>query len=159
MWPFKKKNENNPVTHPIDSLDDAHEALTKAKGNDADNEDTWVQPIDEGELAVDVFQRGADILIQASVGGVRPEDLDIDIDRDIVTIRGQRKSGYTVHEDQYYLRECHWGSFARTIVLPVDVDASRAEAEFKDGVLTITAPRNDRGTSIPIKVTRDRRPT
>jgi HSP20 family protein len=101
----------------------------------------WLEERYDGQLAVDVFQKGDSIVIQSTVAGVRPEDVDVAISNDLVTIRGVRHNDLQVTDDEYYTQECYWGGFSRTIVLPVDVLSDRADASMKNGILTITIPK------------------
>jgi HSP20 family protein len=104
------------------------------------------------QLTVDVYQTDGDILIRALVAGVRPEDLDIAITRDMVTIEGKRVEQKEVNEEGYVYRELYWGSFARTIVLPAEVDVDMAEAAEKHGLLTIKLPKINKDRQTKLKV-------
>ncbi len=95
----------------------------------------------EGQLAIDVFQTPEDIIIKSTIAGVRPEDIDINIDNDMVTIKGQRKEKTEAEEKDYYYQECYWGSFSRSIILPEEVNADQIQAELKNGILTIKLPK------------------
>ncbi|MBX4211818.1 MAG: Hsp20/alpha crystallin family protein [Candidatus Yanofskybacteria bacterium] len=106
----------------------------------------------EGQLAVDVFQDDEHVIIQATIAGVGRENIDIDIANDMVTIKGVRKSEQSVRESNYYHQELYWGPFSRSIILPVEVDASTAKAAIKNGVLTIKLPRTDVERTRKIKI-------
>jgi HSP20 family protein len=95
----------------------------------------------EGQLAVDVYQTKDKIVIKAPIAGVKPEDIDVAISEDVVTIRGDRKDEFAVEKDNYYVQECFWGSFSRSVILPTSTVAEKAEASLKDGVLTIQIPK------------------
>jgi HSP20 family protein len=95
---------------------------------------------EEGQLAVDIFQTENDLVIQSAIAGVKPEDLDISIERDIISIRGNREKPSEEGGD-YFCQECFWGSFSREIIVPVEADPQRAAAEMKNGVLTIRIPK------------------
>ena len=110
------------------------------------------QDLGEAQLTVDVFQTGSEIVIKALVAGVRPDDLDISITRDMVTIRGKRVEQKDVEEDDYVYRELFWGAFSRTIVLPAEVDVDMAEAEQKHGLLTIRLPKINKDRQTKLKV-------
>lgn len=105
------------------------------------------------QLTVDVYQNDSEIIIRALVAGVRPEDLDISITRDMVTIQGKRVDQKEVAEEGYVYRELYWGAFARTVVLPAEVDVDLAEASEKHGMLTIKLPKvnKDRQTKLKVK--------
>ncbi len=95
---------------------------------------------EEGQLAVDIYQTENDLIIQSAIAGVKPEDLDISIERDIISIRGNREKPFK-EEGDYFCQECFWGSFSREIIVPVEADPQRAVAEMKNGVLTIRIPK------------------
>jgi HSP20 family protein len=106
-------------------------------------EEPWTSPSNdaEGQLTIDVYQTDNDIVIKSTIAGVKPEDLDVSISNDMVTIRGERKNEEVVSGDNYYYQECYWGSFSRSVVLPVDVISEKAEASLKNGILTIRLPK------------------
>ncbi len=95
----------------------------------------------EGQLAVDVYQTKDTIVIKAPIAGVKPEDIDVAISEDVVTIRGDRKESTTIAKDSYYVQECFWGSFSRSVILPTSTVADKAEAGLNNGVLTIEIPK------------------
>lgn len=108
---------------------------------------------EEGQLSVDVFETDKKIIIKSPIAGVKPENLDIAINNDMLTVRGERKQEEDVSEDDYLYRECYWGAFSRSIILPAEVDTNSVEAELKNGILTITIKKtsNNEGVSINIK--------
>ncbi len=97
----------------------------------------------EGQLTIDVYQTDNDIVIKSTIAGVKPEDLDVSINNDMVTIRGDRKNEEKVEGENYYYQECYWGTFSRSVILPVEVIADKAEATMKNGILTIRLPKAD----------------
>lgn len=115
--------------------------------------DSWIsdQP-EEGELSVDVFQNQNEIIIKTMVAGVKPEDLDVSISRDMVAIKGKRENERTVADDDYFHRELYWGTFSRTIVLPQEIDVDSAEAIEKHGLLIIKLPKLDKNRQTRLKV-------
>ncbi|MBI1834029.1 MAG: Hsp20/alpha crystallin family protein [Candidatus Andersenbacteria bacterium] len=106
----------------------------------------------EGQLTVDVFQDDENIIIQSTIAGVASEDLDVSITNDMVTIRGERRKQYTTDEEDYFYQECYWGTFSRSIILPVEIDADRAEARIKNGILTIRIPKANTAVTRKLKV-------
>lgn len=106
----------------------------------------------DGELPVDMYQSDEAIVIRALVAGVSPNELDISITRDMVTIRGMREEIQEVHDDGYYHRELFWGSFSRTLVLPEEVAIDEAEAQEKHGLLEIKLPKLDKHRTTQLKV-------
>jgi len=105
-------------------------------------EKKWFEP--EGELTVDVYQTDNEIVIQSAVAGIKPEDLDISIENDMITIKGIREKFLEKEEKNYFYQECYWGRFSRKIISPVEIDGSRAKATIKQGILTIRIPKIER---------------
>lgn len=106
----------------------------------------------EGQLAIDVYQTGNEVVIKAPIAGVSPENIDISINDDVVTIKGERKQEKEVKQEDYYCQECYWGAFSRSVILPVGVAADRAKASFKDGILTVSLPKASAARAKKIKV-------
>lgn len=105
-----------------------------------------------GELSVDVYQTDNDIIIQAMVAGVRSEDLNISITREMVTLEGRRHKSAEIEGDNYFMKELYWGAFARKILLPCEVEPSEAEAYEKNGLLTLKMPKIDKERTQKVKV-------
>lgn len=95
----------------------------------------------EGQLTVDVFETDKEIIIQSVVAGVDPEDIDISIEKDMVSIKGKRERKVQERVENFFYQECFWGRFTREVVLPSEVDKNKAEASMKNGVLTIKIPK------------------
>ena len=127
-----------------------------ADTNDADDAD--FSPKDEageegeGELAVDVFQKQNEIVIKAMVAGVKPEDLDVALTREMVTIKGKRDRERHGASDEYAYKELYWGTFARSLVLPEEVDVDTAEANVQNGLLIIRLPKIDKKKTQKLKI-------
>jgi HSP20 family protein len=117
-----------------------------------DRESSILNNDEEGELAVDMCQTPSEIIIKTMVAGVKPEDLDISITRDMVTIRGKRSESYEVNESDFFHKELYWGSFSRTIVLPAEVEIEEAEAAERHGLLTLILPKIDKNRQSKLKV-------
>ena len=107
---------------------------------------------EEGELTVDVYQTPDDIIIKTIVAGVLPEDLDISITRDMVTIRGSRQESSEVNDGDYFHKELYWGTFSRTILLPQEIDVDASEASEKHGLLILRLPKMDKSRQTKLKV-------
>ncbi len=116
------------------------------------NEDTDEPEMEEGELSVDVYQTTSEIIIEAMVAGVKPEDLHLSITRDMVTIKGRRDGNTQVNHDDYFYKELYWGTFTRTILLPHEVEIEEAEAVEKHGLLIIRLPKVDKARQTKLKV-------
>ncbi len=106
----------------------------------------------EGQLTIDVYQTENDIVIKSTIAGVKPEDLDVSINNDMVTVKGERKNEEVVENGNYYYQECYWGSFSRSVLLPVDVVPEKADASLKNGILTIRLPKADTTRTKKIQV-------
>ena len=119
---------------------------------DADKKDDWADEEAEGQLTVDVYQTATDIYIKTMISGVKPDDLDISITRDMVTLKGKREATRDIAEDDYFFKELYWGAFSRTILLPQEVEVEEAEATEKYGLLTIRLPKIDKGRQTKLKV-------
>ena len=107
---------------------------------------------EEAQLTVDAYETPSEIIIRTMVAGVKPDDLDVSITRDSVTIRGKRSEDRTVSNNEYYHRELYWGSFARTITLPEEIDVENAEALEKYGMLTLHLPKIDKNRQAKLRV-------
>jgi HSP20 family molecular chaperone IbpA len=105
-----------------------------------------------GQLTVDVYETPSEIIIKTMVAGVKPEDLDVSITRDTVTVRGKREEDRTVADSDYMHRELYWGSFYREINLPEEIDVEEAEAVEKYGLLIIRLPKIDKNRQTKLKV-------
>ena len=92
-------------------------------------------------LPIDMYQTTDDVVVKAVVPGIRPEDVQISITGDVLTIRGDVKQEDEKKERAWHIREHRWGSFERSVGLPVPVVSDQAVAEFENGVLTITLPK------------------
>jgi HSP20 family protein len=106
----------------------------------------------DGQLAVDVYRTPEEIVIKTMIAGVRPDDLDINITRSMVTIRGKREEAREVRDNDYFFRELYWGTFSRTISLPEEIEVEDAEAIEKHGLLIIRLPKIDKARNNKLKV-------
>ncbi len=124
--------------------------LPLQKSEEKTNQD-WL-PDAEGQLTIDVYQTPTEIIIKSTIAGVSPEDLDITITNDMITIKGKREKDEVIADGDYYYQECYWGAFSRSVILPVDVEAEKAEATMKNGILTIKLPKIEKIKTKKIKV-------
>lgn len=108
--------------------------------------------VQDAELAVDVYQLPNEIVIKAMAAGVRPEDMELSITRDMVIIRGKREETRGIDESNYFHKELYWGSFSRTIMLSQEIDSENATAIEKFGLLIITLPKLNKDKQTRIKV-------
>ena len=136
------------VKMDANELEDAGDLSVKKNQSWAEEEDEEK----EGQLTVDVYQNQEEIIIKTMVAGVKPEDLDISITRDLVTIRGKREEERGIREEDYFTKELYWGTFSRTITLPQEIDVEEAEALERHGLLIVRLPKIDKGRQTKLKV-------
>lgn len=103
-------------------------------------------------VPVDVYETDKELVVKASVPGLDPKDIEITITDDVLTIKGEVKEEKKVERENYHLRERRYGTFQRSIRLPVGVNADKAEATFENGVLTLTLPKVEEAQAKRIKV-------
>jgi HSP20 family protein len=122
--------------------------MFKKKNKKNHQEEAEILPVEreeifdeEGQLSVDVYQDKNSIIIKSTIAGVEPDDIDISFHNDMLTIRGERKHDKTIEEDDYFYKECYWGSFSRSIILPLEVQVDKIKATIKNGILTIMLPK------------------
>ncbi len=147
------------LTGAVRMEDDAPSSVKKASHNGNGGRklsvegDSWMEETEsDGELTVDVYQTPEMIVVKSMIAGVRPEDLDVSITRDLVTIRGHREEERVAGEGDYLTRELYWGSFSRTVSLPEEIDVDEAEAVEKHGLLILKLPRLDKKRESKLKV-------
>ncbi len=106
----------------------------------------------EGQLPVDVYQTPNEIIIRTFVAGVRPDEMNVSISRDMVEIEGSREERDQVQGADYFSQELFWGSFSRTILLPQEIDVDAATAGAKDGLLTLVLPKLDKTRQTKLRI-------
>lgn len=98
-----------------------------------------------GQVAVDIYEYDGYYIIRAPIAGVKLSDLDIEIADNQLTIRGNRAQGEQIPDDQYYIQECFWGPFSRTVTLPFVIDPKKIRATFnRECILKILIPKEER---------------
>ncbi len=130
----KEKEEN------LEKLKEQSQELAESFFDTTEDKEDWLSEY-EGQLAVDVYQTKSNVIIKAPIAGVKPDEIDITISDDVVTIKGERKEEKEIDRENYFAQECYWGAFSRSIILPVVCNPDKTEAEFKNGVLTISIPK------------------
>ena len=141
----KVDEEFDDFEHDDDLIE--HEENYSVRGNNLEE-----TPAVGGELSVDVINTPSEIIIKAMVAGVKPQDLDVQISRDMVTIVGSREESSEISEQDYYHKELYWGAFSRNILLPEEVDVEMAEAKEKHGLLEIKLPKIDKGRKTKLQI-------
>lgn len=105
-----------------------------------------------GQLAVDVFETKEKLIVKARTAGVNKQDLDVSISDNTLSIRGTLSAGGEHAVENYFVQECYWGEFSRSIALPVPVKEDEIEAVLKDGVLTISFTKVNQETVKKIQI-------
>lgn len=132
-------------------VDDEESMMEEAENETSLRTSEWADE-EEGQLTVDVYETPTDIVVQTMAAGVKPEELQISISRDMITIKGKRERSKTINEDNYFVQELYWGSFSRTILLPQEVEPEEAEATEKHGLLIIKLPKIDKEKKHSVKI-------
>jgi HSP20 family protein len=133
-----------------DSEEEVMETENEAQGGQAQQEE-WMNDF-EGQLTIDMYQTKDNVIIKSTIAGVKGDDIDITIANDMVTIRGERTRDFDASAEDYFYQECYWGSFSRSVVLPVDVDIENVAADLKDGILTVVLPKAAKAKAKKIRV-------
>lgn len=115
-------------------VEDAEEAVIPARSSSQ-----------AGQIAVDIYEMEGYYIIRAPIAGVKLSDIDIEVDDKVLTISGSRTPSDSIAQDQYYLQECFWGDFQRSITLPVSIDPKKVKATFsKDSILKVIVPKEEK---------------
>jgi len=121
-------------------------------------EDSFVRPsglfpgLRAESPAIDMYQTEKDVVVKASLPGMKADDVDISVTGDVLTIKGEHREEQEVKEENYFRKEMRFGSFSRSLEIPVPVKVDKAEALFVDGVLTLTLPKTEAVQPKTIKV-------
>lgn len=102
--------------------------------------------------AIDVYEEKDNVVVEATLAGIKPEDVDINVHDDVLSLEGKRESSSEVDEKNYYRKEMRSGSFHRAVMLPAAVQADKARADFENGLLKITLPKAEQAKSKSIKI-------
>ena len=136
----------NPF-HPMTTLHgEINRLLGTARGSQEEALQSWVP-------AVDIFERNDEVVLRAEVPDVKKDDLDVKIERNVLTLSGEKRRDESIQEDSYHRLERHYGTFVRTFSLPSHVDTSRVEARYKDGILEVVLPKLEEAKPKQIDVT------
>ncbi|MCL4405083.1 Hsp20/alpha crystallin family protein [Patescibacteria group bacterium] len=119
------------------------------------NKDSLIVDEGEGQPTIDVYQTGDEIVVQTPIAGVSKEDIDVEATSESVTIRGERHRNEKIEDADYLYQECFWGKFARTVILPQEVDPDEAKVSLKNGVLTVRLPKINRSNSKKLQIKED----
>ena len=144
-----KKSLIKLVTGSYDEEPEEQEKEIEIPASESPHEE-WMDQ--EGQLTIDVYQTGEEMVIKSTIAGVTSDKLDITITNDMVTIKGDRQKDEDIHVDDYYYQELYWGPFSRSVILPAEIDTDAAKAALKDGVLTIRLPKIERARTKKLKI-------
>jgi HSP20 family protein len=152
--PKSKRSFFERLTGAVKVDDDEEEFEERVEeGAMPKEKENWIEEeVGDAQLTADVYQTSNDVIIKTMVAGVKPEDLDIIITRDMVTIKGNREIERGVDEGDYFHKELYWGAFSRTILLPQEIEVEEAEAVEKHGLLIIRLPKIDKNRSTKLRV-------
>ncbi|MBU1149136.1 Hsp20/alpha crystallin family protein [Patescibacteria group bacterium] len=145
---IEDEEEGDPIFNS-DTQKIEHQVIVPEVEDDTDDaapvpeEGDWLSDEFSGQLSVDVYQTDKEIVIKSTIAGVRSDDLDVQVTNDMVTIKGIRRMEEEVGDENYFYRECYWGKFSRSIILPVDVRNDQVTATVKNGVLTVRLPKTE----------------
>lgn len=140
---FSKKPSDTQQSPPSWLSDTTKESAATKQHSD------W-NLFEEGQLLIDMYDRGDAIIVRSLVAGINPDSIDISLHNDLLTIRGSREDSEEIYDDQFIIRECYWGRFSRSIIIPFPVDAQRIQAQCAQGIVMIILPKQEDEQSIKI---------
>lgn len=143
--------EEEETEIPVSSSYEEAEPVSVANSAVSAKDEEWMNDY-EGALNIDMYQTKDNVIIKSTIAGVRPDDIDITVANDMVTIKGSRSREEKINQDDYFYQECYWGSFSRSVIVPVDIDSEEIEADLKDGILTIIIPKAAKAKTKKVKV-------
>jgi len=160
MIPVSQEQEEDLEAEELAVEDDAdeqemmveEETMVEAPKQAAkESNEEWLNDF-EGQLNIDMYQTKDNVIIKSTIAGVRPEDIDITVANDMVTIKGSRRKDEVINTDDYFYQECYWGNFSRSVIIPVDIESEEIEADLKDGILTVIIPKAAKAKTKKVKV-------
>lgn len=124
----------------------AREMMTLREAMDRLFDDAFTRPLSLTSSnwsipAVDMYQTDNEVVVKAALPGIKADEVQINVTGEVLTIKGETKQESETKEKAYHIREQRWGAFERSIVLPTEVVADKAKADFENGILTITLPK------------------
>ncbi len=124
----------------------AREMMTLREAMDRLFDDAFTRPLNLAGNnwsipAVDMYQTDNEVVVKAALPGIKAEEVQINVTGEVLTIKGESRQENETKEKAYHIREQRWGIFERSLVLPTEVVADKAKADFENGILTITLPK------------------
>lgn len=107
---------------------------------------------EEGQLALDVYQTEEAVVVKSTIAGAAAGDIEISLAEGMLTIKGRRELPESIPFDAYLYRECYWGRFSRSVILPIEVKSDKVSASLHNGILTIILPKVRRLKSTTITI-------
>lgn len=151
LSPDEVESEEMLLETEEDDAPVAEPATVEVPKRAKENNEEWLTDF-EGQLNIDMYQTKDNVIIKSTIAGVRPEDIDITVANDMVTIKGARRKEENISQDDYFYQECYWGNFSRSVIIPVDIDSEEIEADLKDGILTVIIPKAAKAKTKKVKV-------
>lgn len=122
-------------------------------GSEKSEEKEWFEEDSTtGGLSIDVYEEGDYLVVKSTIAGVKPEDVDVVLDGDMLYIKGKRKKESQASEENYFYQECYWGSFERALKLPIQVESANIEAKLRNGILTVRLRKARKAEKMSVKV-------
>lgn len=112
----------------------------------------WIAPASAAGMTIDMYETKDEVVVKAALPGIKPDETEVTITGNTLTIRGESKEEKEIKEENYIRKERSYGSFARSVTLPAGLKADKAEATFEDGMLTLKIPKSEEVRPKSIKV-------
>ena len=123
----------SPMWEPFEEMEEMMNRLPAMRGN---------SKLQRGFVpAMDVYDNKTSVVVETPLAGIKPEDVEVSVEKGVLTIKGESKKEHEVDDKNYYRKEVRSGSFFRQVALPAAVKEDKVEAEFEDGILKITCPK------------------
>lgn len=124
----------------------AREMMTLREAMDRLFDDAFTRPLNLSGSnwsipAVDMYQTDNEVVVKAALPGIKADEVQINVTGEVLTLKGETKQESETKEKAYHIREQRWGTFERSLILPTEVVADKAKADFENGILTITLPK------------------
>jgi len=126
--------------------------IRKEKKQIAPKNNEWLSDERIGEPSIDAYETNNEVVIVSPIGGINAKDIEISFADDMLIIKGKRENMETKEEDNYFCQECFWGSFVKKVLIPKEVEVSKAKAVVKNGILTLTIPKKKSEEKKEIKI-------
>lgn len=149
---MSESGEEEDLEEFLDRTEGIVEESNETKVNSEDSDSFFSRENYEGELQVDVYETDENIFLRSAIPGISVDDLDVAVSHDLVTIRGRRQEPPLPEGAQYLFRECFWGNFSRSIVLPVEINTKKISAKLENGILLVRLPKMKKDKVLTIRV-------